>query len=293
MGLPSAVEPGDIYINEILFNPRTGSSDYIELINVSEKILDIGEWLMANEDENEQLINVTALPQEHYLFPSSYLALTMDVEDVRTQYPDPHRPGEIIESDMVSMPNTEGTIILYRNDFPDIEILDRLDYLDDYHNPLLGDLNGVALERLSTSLVTNLESNWSSAAGSAGFGTPAAPNSQQLQELSRESENPFDLGEARLSPDDDGFEDFLAIRYQDEGADFVVSLRIYNTAGQLIKVLANNRTVGNEALFRWDGDTHSGSKAPVGIYILWAERFNPQGVVERFKESIVVAAQLD
>ena len=41
IGLPDSVAKGDISFNEILFNPYSGGSDFVELYNKSAKILSI------------------------------------------------------------------------------------------------------------------------------------------------------------------------------------------------------------------------------------------------------------
>ncbi|NNE30372.1 MAG: hypothetical protein HKN16_12095, partial [Saprospiraceae bacterium] len=287
------VVPGDVVINELLFNPRTGSKDYIEVYNQSDKVLDISDWFFANRDTAGALSDVEALPQDIYLFPGQYLAFSEDVFDVDTQYPDPERPGRILLSDLPTMDDKEGDIVLYREAFPEAVILDEVYYHSDFHNPLLVDLNGVALERLSPTLSSNLDENWASAAGSAGFGTPAAPNSQQLFEGDSPDADFLNFGPGRLSPDGDGFEDFLPITYLEEPGDYSLSIRIFSSSGRLVKVLANNLSVGNEAFFKWDGDVLDGTRAPLGLYIVWAERFNSSGNVERLKKSIALAGLLD
>lgn len=292
VALPSNIQLGDLLINEILFNPRSGGKDFVEIINISDRVLSTEDLFFANRDEQGLLENASQLPADLIIFPNEIIAFSEDISNILTEYPDDDRPGRIIQSDLPSLPDNEGTILIYQENFPDIAILDEFDYLDDYHNPLLSNLNGVSLERLSTDLPTNEEENWKSATGSSDFGTPGAPNSQELF-IPTDQESPFDLGNKRLSPDDDGFEDFLSIQYRGEAENFAVSIRIYNSAGQLIKIIANNESVGTSALFSWQGDAQSGDKVPLGIYILWAERFNATGVVQRFQESIVVAGFID
>ena len=40
-GLPDYVQPKDIVINEILYDPLPGGSDFVELYNKSNKIIDL------------------------------------------------------------------------------------------------------------------------------------------------------------------------------------------------------------------------------------------------------------
>jgi hypothetical protein len=50
-GLPSKAEKGDILFNELFFNPADDGYDYLELVNVSEKILDASDLYLASVSE--------------------------------------------------------------------------------------------------------------------------------------------------------------------------------------------------------------------------------------------------
>ena len=49
-GLPDMVEVGDLWINEILFNPFSGQVDYIELYNASNKLLTSADLIIAEAE---------------------------------------------------------------------------------------------------------------------------------------------------------------------------------------------------------------------------------------------------
>jgi len=59
-GLPKAPETGDLVINEILFDPPTGGSDFIELHNSSNALINVKrQWPKSNR---QKMIRVKSLP---------------------------------------------------------------------------------------------------------------------------------------------------------------------------------------------------------------------------------------
>ena len=66
-GLPDSVKKGDIIINEIMFNPLSGGSDYIEIVNISDKILSLKNMKFANIDDGI-LDNIKVISTEQHLF---------------------------------------------------------------------------------------------------------------------------------------------------------------------------------------------------------------------------------
>jgi len=290
-GVPIQPKVGDILINEILPNPATGGSDFLELINPTNNIYDLGNLFLANVDSNDVPDQVNPITDQFIMLPNDLIVLTENPVDILARYSVPV-PGNIIEMDLPTFGDKDGTAILMLSDFPAQLDLDRLDYSEDWHNPLLDIKDGVSLERISVLDETKNASNWRSASQTSNFATPTGENSQSI-EVPENSESPFSFEQKRLSPDDDGFEDFLGITYQESEGDFLINIKIFDIQGRLVKELANNFSAGRQAFFRWDGDVEDGSKGRMGIYILWLERFSSEGLVERFTEQIVLAEKLN
>lgn len=284
IALPQPLDSFDLVINEVLFDPWPGGSDFVELYNRSDKVIDLQELTLAREEEDGQLTDaVTLTEQGRLLFPGEYVALTEDREDLLSRYWVP-QPEQVVEvASLPTLPNEEGNVVLINAKG---EVIDFFFYHEDLHFPLLQDPEGVSLERLDAEAPTNDDGNWHSAASTAGYATPAAENSQSGETAAEEG---FSLDSRIFSPDLDGYQDLLLIRYQFAEPGTVASLRLFTLAGQPVAELANGNVLGTQGLLRWDGLLEDGTKAPVGSYILHIEYFSLQGERNQEKFSISLA----
>ncbi|MFN7012878.1 MAG: lamin tail domain-containing protein, partial [Bacteroidia bacterium] len=175
--LPEQGELGDIIINEVLFNPRTGGSDFVEIYNRSNKDIDLRNWKLANF-ANDTISSVRTISDDYRILrPGNYVMLSKDTANIKKEYPLAESSTFIQMSSKPAYNNTSGTVILLTNKD---DISDRFDYSEKMHFPLLNSKKGVSLERLDFYRPTNDETNWQSAAESVGFATPGYKNSQYL-----------------------------------------------------------------------------------------------------------------
>jgi hypothetical protein len=288
VGLPEMPTPGDLLLNEILFNPPTGGSDFVELYNVSNKIFALQDMLLANlvpGKEETRPISIEAL-----CFPGDHAVLTADTAFIRSWWPDADAKL-LFQITMPAFLNDSGNVSLFYQEGPDQILLDRMDYKEDMHNTLLSDVQGVSLERLSPSESASDADNWQSAAEDVGFATPTQRNSQYLEIT--EGDGPFQLQDQTFSPDGDGVVDQLVIRYQFDEPGTILNLKVFDRQGRLVKDLANTQYLGREGLITWNGDTDEGRVAWIGAYIIWFETFNLNGKVKQYKKAVFLAQTLD
>lgn len=286
--IPEKIEAGDIVINEILFNPRSGGADFLELYNRSDKILSLESCFLANLEDGF-ISNQKEITMENtILFPNSYLAFTENKENILWEYP------YSIEKKLVQIDNMPP----YNNDKGSAYLLDSMGntidfihYTEDMHFALLKDLEGVSLERINPHLPGTYSNNFHSASEDAGFATPAYQNSQYF--IGRKKEGKISIEPRIFSPDNDGYHDNLYIHYSFNAPGFVGSISIFDSAGRLIVQLVNNELLGKEGTFIWDGISDKGEKAGVGIYIIYISAFNLAGEIREFKKTCVLGAYLD
>lgn len=289
-GIPDEVAVGDLLINEVLFNPYTGGSDFVELYNKSDKILDLSAVLIGEFEEVSSIIDDAEVisTAQRLLLPGEYVAVTENKAFLDSVY-QPIDSDAIYETaDMVAFPNTGGNVIVFSNTGI---TLDTLKFLDDWHFPNLDDDDGVSLERHNFNRPTQDEDNWHSAASTVRYATPGYENSQIL--VAGAAEDEVWLDPVTFSPDQQAPDDVLGINYDFKtGMNFRIT--IFDNKGRLVRLLKQNTLSGVEAgSFTWDGTNDDGHKVDVGIYIVLVEATNPNtGKVSNFKLGCVVAAVL-
>ena len=291
-GLPEPIGERDIVLNEILFNAATGGDRYVELYNRTDKIFNLADLTIAAvyNDGDSSIIEPIEVP---FLFvPGAYVVLTEDRNDVLERY-FVAEPRNLVQTALPPLNDREGNLTIYTEEPTDgVLIVDAFDYTRDYFLPLLDDQNGVALERIDPDAPTNNGDNWHAAAEEVGFGTPTAPNSQLRENAPTELADFFTLSSTTISPDGDGYEDFVLLDYRTDAPDYLVNIRIFDAAGREVRMLAQNQLLATEGFLQWDGTTDRGEKARIGIHVVWIEYFLPNGSVNVEKEVIVVAGRL-
>jgi len=280
--LPESAEVGDILLNEILFNPRPDGVDFVELINVSEKYLNLKHWSLANLQEGAAINNRTISTLDFIIAPGIYTIITVDGNILKNQYPN-SKEENFVTTPIPAMNDDSGSIALISNDGI---MMDHFLYVDDFHTPLLKDKEGVSLERISISEFTNAASNWKSASSAAGYATPGYLNSNSRPE-NFVDENAVSIEPEIFSPNVPG-QDFAKINYRFDQGGFVANVKIVDQQGRLIKEIANNQTLSIEGFFRWDGDRDDGSNARRGYYFVWVEVFSLEGTVKNYRKRVVI-----
>lgn len=280
------VAPGDIILNEILFNPQTGGSDFIELYNLSNKTLNLNGLQIFNAQKTGSTAsrNITT---DFLLLPNSYVAISDNPQDLRTRY-NPPLNAILLQNNLPSFDDDEGNVTIRDNGIT----IDSFDYTDDLHFALLSDKEGVSLERISIKTATQGSNNWHSAAASVGFATPGYQNSQ-FYESNNAATSLISLPNKTFSPDGDGFEDFLLMEYHADQAGLTANVRIFDANGRLVKKLIQNELLASNGSFKWDGLLEDQTKARIGIYVIWIELFSADGAVRREKQTCVLAGKLN
>ncbi len=157
--LIETAKPGDVVINEIMYDEPENYTEYIELYNVSDKAIDLAGWQQANDTSTRNILT----DQQKILPPKSYIAILPNFNLLNIFTDIPHlNAGTGLSTlknggDNIVIANAEGVII------------DSLRY-----SPEWGGAD-VSLERRRANRSSLYSENWADSP-SEKFGTPGIPN---------------------------------------------------------------------------------------------------------------------
>jgi hypothetical protein len=288
-GLPVDAAVGEWVINEILSNPRSNAYDFVEFYNNSNKIFDASKLYIANRNSSGVVSSIKPLSAvPFYVFPGDYIVETEDAENLATQYLLKNPDNVLVISSPPSFSDDEGDVIALNFQG---NIIDEVKYKDDWHFKLIDNDEGVSLERIDPNGPSQDETNWHSAASTAGYGTPTYKNSQY--KLLTAITASVEVSPKVFSPDNDGIDDIATIHYTVTEPGYVANITIFDAAGRPVRNLVRNGTLGLKSYWNWDGLDDKGLKLPVGTYVFFTEIFNLQGKKEKFKNAVVLARKLN
>ncbi|MDR2805587.1 MAG: lamin tail domain-containing protein [Dysgonamonadaceae bacterium] len=276
--------PGDLIINEILFNPPTGGNEYVELYNRSEKTLDLRYLSITSRKPSDGSFNtaypLTVLPL--FLYPQEYVVVTKNRDLVCSFFACREESFFTEPASMPSLANTSGCAVILNN--VTNEIVDEFYYNESMHSKGISNKKGVALERIHYNLPAGETSSWASASSQSGYGTPGYINSQYSERTGiKNPDNNFIAIEYPASDNDR-----YGIRYQLDKSGYNGRLFIYDASGRRVNAVLKNELLGSQGIIYWNGQRESGQKLYPGIYIVYLEIFDMSGVVHKFKTPVVV-----
>ena len=284
-GLPSMADELDVIINEILFNPKADGYDYFELYNRSKKIIDLQYLYSANKSATGSLLNVIKLSEIPYLiFPDQFVVFTTNKRWLTQSYVVKEYSDILELPSLPSLPDDNGTLLVMNLQG---KIIEELQYDSKWHFPLIENKEGISLERIDYTMATQQKDNWTSAASTAGYGTPGYQNSQFKADILMQGV--ISTSPKVFSPDNDGLDDMLMISYQMLTSGYVANVTIFDAQGRPVRYLATNATLALQGNIRWDGLDDDQKPLPVGIYIVFTEIFNLRGKTKKFKNVATLA----
>jgi hypothetical protein len=278
--LPEEIQYGDIIINEIMYDPENEETEFMEILNRSEKYFLLNTlWLGKKDDEDYDLEDSCLFFHKPYIMkPGGIYAVTSGKEMLCETYTYNSKSAIIENKDLFSL-NNSGKCLLLQDSTGNIS--DYVCYSQEEHNMLLYNPEGVSLERVS---LNNTSGSWSSASGIIGGATPGMENSQ----LVTSGEMDVDVSPLLITPDEDGTDDVLTVSFRNVNPGYVAEIKIFDSAGKQIKEVLQNTIIAENDSVVWNGQSENDETVPTGLYIVYIEVFNPEGNVKVFKEGFAV-----
>lgn len=282
--------PGDLVVNEILYEPIADAHDgapdqveYVEIVNRSRRILTLsGLFRTRDPDENGDADTLDVGRFQTALDVGGFYLVVTDTSTA------PAATAAVRKEAALSLLNDGDRIRLHGGSGA---VLDDLAYEPIWHHPDLVDRRGVALERLDLHGPSDDPGNWTSSVAPSG-GSPGSINSVRAEPSPRRTTgisvtpNPF-------TPDRDGHEDVAAISFQLRADVSLIRLRIFGLEGHVVREIVRSDLVGREGTVYWDGLDDLGRGLRIGVYVAVIEAADRERrTVEVHKAPIVVAKRL-
>lgn len=281
--VPAEPEMGDLTFSEVLFNPNSGGQDFIEIYNKSNQSLKCSALMISNPLTSNTWMNLNT---DQVILPGGYLAFSSDPENLIIQYPF-HDSLRIVKSDLPSISDEGGILILAVRDHNTLRVLDSFQFDESWHHPFLKDPEGVSLEKIHLELASDNKQNWQSASKTYFFATPGIKNSQWQDSLKNSEQFIPSLSSIWISPNGDNLMDFLEIKFHLPKSGFNSRIEVFDLSGYRVKKL-ESQILATDDFVIWNGDSDQGTRLARGNYIIRMELLHPDGDILQFKNRIIV-----
>lgn len=274
------VSQGDILFTEVMFVPNTDGSEFVEIYNNSDKVLDLSELKFSTRKSadsslysSKKIANSVCL-----IFPGEIKVLTNSITGVTNFY---HSDlNAFVElSSFPSLRNETGAIVLFRA--TDSLIIDNFYYENTMHEESVPNKGkGVSLERIS--LTSDV---WISAAEINGYATPGFWKEGSVPEPQKGSSVSLNASEICFPYYDENHH--FHLNYAFDVPNFLATVKIYDMRGLCVRTLLNNVSLDVRGDLVWDGTDDNGCVLGVAPYIVRFEAI--QGTTgDRVRDSFVV-----
>lgn len=299
---------GDLQLNEVMYNPRVDRFDptpdqpsYVELVNTSPHTLSLRHlrWAGLEDARGEaDTLHVgqpfTPVPPEGYVVIAAEPdASPEDIPSTRLYQAFPDFPWG---APNVTRLTLRRSTLGLRNSGDRIQLfgagpgtIDAVTYAPSWHHPGVQQTTGRALERLHLDRPTEDRQNWTTSVDTAG-GTPGRRNSVFLEDPRPLTAEALAVRPSPFFPEGQGSERFAMIQFRLRSPVSSVRVRIYDTAGRLVRTLEEARLVAQTGELVWDGRGDQGERLRMGPYIVHLEAVDEaEGRIETYRAPVVLA----
>lgn len=280
-------DPGSLIINEIMYEPLSGTSEWVEVYNPGPDPADLENWSVRDAPTPSGNRTITVIRAPVNVSPGGYGVIAAD-SSFFDRFPGADRAGTVVvnQSGGLGLGNEGDAVVLTD---PEGTVIDSVFYWPTWHHAAIPEPRGRSLERIRPDLGSTDPRAWSTSADPLG-GSPTARNSiftpaQASPSALSFSPNPF-------SPDGDGHEDMCSIRFRLPSPGSIIFVRIFDLHGRLIRTLAQGEAAGTSGELFWDGMESPPRRARIGPHIVHLEALGSDGARVVLRGVIVVASRL-
>ena len=274
VALPEKAGKDDVILSEIRFEPLTGYPEFIEIQNVSNKVIDAGSLALrvtsASGNATEAKFSSSQL-----LFPKEFRAYFDEVDSMQCPLNEQSqvwkgKPNFTSEEGQLELLDTTG------------KVFETVHYNQDWQFVLLNEKRGHSLERVSAQLPANEANSWQTSAYPCG--TPGIANSQQIlgnQDNPRLTLSAETIGlTLALLPKVD-----ICLTNLPLGG--MVTVQLFDALGRHVCWVSRNQLAGNMYCSSWYGKNENQQIVDNGIYIIFVRWIHPKGKVMEWKKTVV------
>jgi len=263
---------GTVLLNEFLSEPNIDQTEFMEIY--FPQSLDLGDWTISDRSKVLKPIPDILVSQ------NQYLVLAQD--SIIYEYVEMNKFVIPMNENWPTLNNSSDGIFIY--DMTG-QVIDSLVYSDNW--PILA---GRSTEKFRPDYISNDSSRWALTVDANAM-TPGKQNSIFYESLAESGW--IDLAPNSFSPDGDGMDDVLNIRYQLPFEQAAITINIFDATGRKISTPYWNRASSQEGLLYWNGLRSNGKPARIGIYILKFEARNgSSGRIWEDIQTVVLAKPL-
>jgi len=256
---------GLVAVNEIMYSPAEGGTEWIELVSLEADSIDLGGWSLGDPEETHAVSPDSGVT----LAPGAFLVVAADRSLVEA-------PAPVVETARWEALSADDVVVVRdRCGTPMADLV----YTDDW-----GGDRGVSLERVRADMAEADPNNWGSSVAPGGA-TPGRPNSIHIARLP--SAGTLTLAPNPFSPDGDGRADRTSISIELPVAQAIARLTVFDLKGRRRAILLDRTEVASETEVLWDGRDGNGERLPAGLYVVTLEAINARaGVYATAKTSV-------
>jgi hypothetical protein len=281
---PIRARAGDVFMNEILSDPKPGEAQYIEFWVASNRPILVQDlFLFSDSADDTDTISLSTTSEIRWA-PDSYILLTPDTASIIRSFP-VRNESNFTQVDLPKIDRKSGRLILYSREHG---VADIAEYHEDFHSQMLSETRGKSLERISHN--TLLDGGiWGTAASQVKYGTPGMRNTQHT--LSDTITEGCNISQHMLHPFPDGYYDHVILSTATKDPGNILRIKVFDMWGYEVASSIPSIPGTNAVSAVWDGRTVDGTIVHPGLYILSAHIYNPMTATTLIcRAAITVAA---